>query len=109
MAGFLIDTGDATQQRRTTVVRDQETGLPIIRTVQDTHAILDANKRASSDFDRYRARRAEAGMVRVASIPTVVVLQLKEAGIWDDPKALNKWLDQPENRHFRTDGGRRLS
>jgi hypothetical protein len=105
----LYDRHDPVRRKRTVVSLDSETGLPIIRTVQDTSQVIEANKRASADFDPYVARQAHAGMVRVARIPAVVVMQLREAGIWRDPKALDRWLDQPENRHFRTDGGRRLS
>ncbi len=105
----LYDRSDTVRRKRTVIVRDAETGLPIIKTVQDTTHVTDANKRASSDFDPYVARKARGGFVRVASLPAVVVMQLRAAGIWRDQKALNKWLDQPENRHFRTDGGRRLA
>ncbi len=109
MRNVLLDRTDPTRRKRTEVVRDAETGLPIVRIRQDTQAIIDDNKRASSDFDPHFARRERTGFVRVASLPNVVVMQLREAGIWRDPKALTKWLDQPENRHFRTDGGRRLA
>jgi hypothetical protein len=109
LARPLLDYADPVRRLRTVVARDIETGLPVIKIRQATDDIIEANKQASSDFDPYLARRSTAGINRVASLPAVVVMQLREAGIWDDKPALMKWLDQPENRHFRTDGGRRLT
>jgi len=31
-----------------------------------------------------------------------------QTGIWYDEDAMNAWLDDPDNRFFRTDDGRRL-
>jgi hypothetical protein len=42
---------------------------------------------------------------KVASIPLSVYYELKRQGIADDPKALRKWLNQSENRAFRTREG----
>jgi hypothetical protein len=109
LARPLLDYADPVRNLRTVVARDIETGLPVIKIRQDTADIIEANKQASAAFDPYLARRSRAGINRVASLPAVVVMQLREAKIWDDEAALMKWLDQPENRHFRTDGGRRLA
>jgi hypothetical protein len=38
----------------------------------------------------------------------VVVQRLMQTGIWYDEKAMNAWLNQRDNRVFRTDDGRRL-
>lgn len=43
-------------------------------------------------------------MKAVASIPPVVVEELMKQGIWDDPKALRKWLN--ENWKFKVSEGR---
>ena len=45
-------------------------------------------------------------MHRVASIPTVVAEDLKRRGIWDNKKALKRWLNDPDNRAFRTRPGK---
>ncbi len=42
----------------------------------------------------------------VASLPLVVLHDLKKRGILDDAKAFRKWLNEPDNRVFRTKGGR---
>ena len=74
------------------------------------NAILDANKRASNEHDHaHLARKNPAGMVKVASIPGVIVAHLMQIGIWRDKKALMKWLDDPANLWLRSDGGRKLS
>ena len=108
MAGDMLGYLDPVRAKRTEIVRD-ESGLLVVRIRQQTDAIIASNKAAQTSFDPIHHRRAVAGFVRVASIPNVVVMQLHDAGIWDDPKALARWLDQPENRFFRTDDGRRLA
>ena len=35
----------------------------------------------------------------------VVYYDLKNKGILDDPKAIKKWLNDPENKYFRTREG----
>jgi len=42
---------------------------------------------------------------KVASIPLSVYYSLKDKGIADDPAALKKWLNNPDNRVFRTREG----
>jgi len=37
----------------------------------------------------------------VARIPLALWFTLKQAGILDDKKALRRWINDPENRHFR--------
>ena len=107
MPSPLLDYLDPVRHQRTEVLRDAETGLPVIRVRQDTSPLTEANARSRAAYDPNLARRSP--IVRVASLPTVVVMQLKQAGIWNDSAALMRWLDQPENRHFRTDDGRRLT
>lgn len=46
------------------------------------------------------------GMERVASIPLNIFFELQRQGITDDPKAFLAWLNHPDNRVFRTRGGR---
>jgi hypothetical protein len=45
-------------------------------------------------------------MQKVASIPMPLWWLLKTTGILDDRKALEKWLNDPEHRKFRTRPGR---
>lgn len=37
----------------------------------------------------------------VAEIPAVVVEQMMREGSWNDPAALKKWLNDPQNKCFR--------
>jgi hypothetical protein len=42
---------------------------------------------------------------KVASIPLTLYFDLKKQGIIDDPKRFRKWLNDRENRVFRTKEG----
>ena len=75
-------------------------GEYVVETQQDVSAIAEANKRQYNDTpDRYR------DVNKVASIPLSVYYELKRKGIADDPKALRKWLNDRDNRVFRTRAG----
>lgn len=75
-------------------------GEYVIETQQDVTAIASANRRqANDDTGKWR------DVNKVASIPLSVYYELKRQGIADDPKALRKWLNDPDNRAFRTKGG----
>jgi hypothetical protein len=56
---------------------------------------------AHSDYQPWRG-----DMHHVASIPDVIVHDLMKRGIWQDNKKLLKWLDDPDNRLWRTKPGR---
>jgi len=107
----LLNSYKPSTGRRTRVVVDTETGLPLIINTQNTRPIVEANKQAQSAFDPHRARRintASSGMTRVASIPNVLWMRLKAMGITKDEKKLNEWLNRRDARFFRTDDCRRL-
>lgn len=73
-----------------------------IRTEQKVEDLVESNKAQFND--------AQSGfkgdMHRVASIPLNVYYELKRKGIVDDPKKLKAWLNDPDNRYFRTKPGR---
>lgn len=73
-----------------------------IETVQDVQPIVDANKRAYNAEDKHY----KGELHRVASLPLSVFFDLKKRGILDDQKAMKKWLNDPDNRYFRTKPGR---
>jgi hypothetical protein len=76
------------------------TGEYVIETQQDVTAIAEANKRQYNDTpDRYR------DVNKVASIPLNVYYDLKRRGIADDPKKFKQWLNDRDNRVFRTRAG----
>jgi hypothetical protein len=74
-----------------------------IETVQDVTDIVEANKVTFNSTDE-RARWGE--WQRVAHIPLVVLEDLKKKKIAEDPKAMKAWLNDPNNRAFRTRPGR---
>jgi hypothetical protein len=100
----LYERYDPVTTRYTEITTDSETGLPLITYTQDTKPIIEANKRAASNF----TGTSKTGWTKVASIPNVVVQRLMQTGIWYDEKAMNVWLNQRDNRVFRTDDARRL-
>lgn len=77
----------------------------IIETVQDAEPIVELNKARASRFDE-RSNWKGDGFHMVASIPNVVFMELERKGITRDPVAFKKWLNDPDNRAFRTRPGR---
>ncbi len=100
----IYEHWDPVTTRYTEITTDSETGLPLITYTQDVKPIIEANKRAASNF----TGTSKTGWTRVASIPNVVVQRLMQTGIWYDEQAMNVWLNQRDNRVFRTDDARRL-
>lgn len=66
---------------------------------QDTKPIVESAKAIASSFDPLVRRDT----VHVARIPLVIWRQLQRLGITNDEKALNRWLNDRNNRVFRTD------
>ena len=71
----------------------------IISTSQDVSAIIKANERSRNAVDRHHPHGEWS---KVASIPLSIYYDLKQRGIVDDPKAMRRWLNDPDNRYFRT-------
>jgi hypothetical protein len=95
-------------RRRTRVLLDAETNLPLIVTEQDVTPIVDSAKRLASHFDPTKPRTGSDEWTHVARIPAVMWARLTKLGIAGDEKALNAWLNHPEARALRTDDARRL-
>ena len=106
MSALLYDAYNPTTRRSTTIEIDSETGLPVIVQTQDLKPIIEANKRQAADFDPHR--RNPHDTTHVARIPMVIWQRLMRTGVAKDEQALNRWLDDPDNRVFRTDDARRL-
>lgn len=83
---------------------DEDTDTATIETVQSHEAIVEANKGIFNATDEHAPYRD--GMHRVARIPLVTLQDLMQKGITKDPKAFKKWLNDPDNRFFRTRPGR---
>ena len=79
---------------------DNDTDIATITAEQDVQDVIEANKKAYNDApDRH------GEWTRVAQIPMVVYLDLKKRGVIDDPVAMKKWLNDPDNKYFRTRPG----
>ena len=83
----------------------EEDGKTYIETVQDIKSIIDDNQRAMAD-NRYA--RFDKPMNKVASIPLIIIEQYwNERGIdlMNDNKAMMQFLNDPDNKAFKTMGG----
>ena len=94
---------DADQGITRTFHFDDETGQATIQTQQDVTAIIEENKQEYAQVDE-RARWGEWS--RVASIPMSIYFQLKAEGKLDDQAYMKKWINDPENKYFRTRAGK---
>lgn len=74
----------------------------IIEEVQDVQDIIDINKEEYKAMDG--ARFGEMG--KVASIPPIIWQDLIARGIANDNERLKAWLNDPDNRVFRTRPGK---
>ena len=81
---------------------DAEKDEATIQTQQDVTAIIEENKDEFNQVDE-RARWGEWS--RVASIPLSLYYQMKAEGKLDDEAYMKRWLNDPENRHFRVRPG----
>ncbi len=81
---------------------DEETDQATIETQQDVTAIIEENKQEYAQIDE-RARWGE--WTRVASIPLSIYYQLKAEGKLDDQAYMKRWLNDPDNKYFRTRSG----
>jgi len=71
-------------------------------TLTEVDSFIDENKREFNDADT----GWRGDMHKVASIPMTLYMDLQKQGILEDPKRLKAWLNDPENRYFRTKSGR---
>lgn len=83
---------------------DRATDEFVIETVQNARDVVEDARARFNAIDERAGWRGEYH--RVASIPLVVWQELEAQGIANDERALRKWLDDPDNRFFRTRPGR---
>jgi hypothetical protein len=75
-------------------------GEYVVETKQDVSAIVERNKIEYKETpNKYR------DVNKVASLPLTVYYELKRQGIADDPKAMRKWLNDGDQKVFRTRAG----
>ena len=82
---------------------DEGTDETIIETVQDYEGVLEFNKASYNSVDE-RTRWGDGKLI--ARIPLNLFYQLKAAGTVDDDAAFRRWLNDSENRFFRTRPGK---
>lgn len=97
----LVSENKAIGQKQ--YMHEHEDGSLTIQTTQVVDEIAEENKQAFNQFDERANWKGE--MHRVASIPMSIYYDLKRKGILDDPSAMKKWLNDPDNRVFRTRPG----
>jgi hypothetical protein len=78
---------------------------------QDISGILEMNKREYAAQDERKRWGDDAFSNKVASIPLTVFAELEKLGITRgfavlDNKRFNAWLNDPDNRAFRTRAGK---
>jgi len=68
------------------------------------HFIQEADPTVLLEWNKKLYNEAPTGWkegASAASVHPLMMLWLKQQGIWDDPKARAKWLNAPENRGWR--------
>ena len=81
---------------------DEETDKATIQTQQDVTAVIEENKQ---DYAQAVERARWSEWNKVASIPMSIYFQLKAEGKLDDQAYMKRWLNDPENKYFRTRSG----
>jgi hypothetical protein len=82
---------------------DDDTGECRIEQVQNTDFIVEQNKQRLAQSS---VRDKWGEMTLVATIPMSLWADLNAKGIVKDTKEFKKWLNDPENRFFRTREGK---
>jgi xylose isomerase len=106
MAGLIFKKDDV----KTITAHEGENGL-ILNTSQDVTAILEDNARKRNQTDRRTKWGGELFDNKIASIPMAVFDELHKQGITRgfhvlDQKRFREWLNNPDNRFFRTREGK---
>lgn len=98
-----------TEFRKTVAHADGEGGV-VYETRQDVSGIIEQNKREFSLYDERSKWSDDLYGNKVASIPLTVIDDLNKQGIMRgfhvlDEKRFRTWLNNPDNRFFRTRPG----
>lgn len=81
---------------------DELAGEMAIERVQPTDALIGLNR---AEFNNAERTFGGESFVKVASIPLTLYMELRRKGVFRDPAALKRWLNDPDNRAFRTRPG----
>ena len=100
----LFDVDPALLQREVFVPSADGATFDIV-TQQDVEPVLRENAAQRRDAPKHQFNN-KSGLTKVASIPNVVMIGLRQRGILADPVRFKKWLNDPENEVFKTRGGK---
>lgn len=83
-------------------------GSSYIEQTQKFDNLLKINKHMADDWKYGQMRGTQKHMAHVAEIPNILYAELvqKFGKPADNPKAWKQWLNDSENRAFRTGGGK---
>lgn len=95
---FILDS-DAVSGQYSTFEYDSATDMYLLNNVQDVTKIVEANK---ADYNDDKKPMKDGLGQKVASIPLHIWMDLRKQGITRDQKAFKRWLNDPDNRAFRT-------
>ena len=84
---------------------DEAAGTVTIETIQPLNELLAENRDLYASASKHTPYRDGPLAGMVARIPPVIMDELKRSGIADDRKAFNRFLNDPNNRKFRTRPG----
>ena len=101
----LIDVEDARAVNGMHYQTHEQDGGLLITKKQDVTAILAQAKRERDAFPEHHGYYGRE-MVKAATIPNVMIEELMKSGVWFDKKAMKAWMNDPDNRAFRTSKGR---
>lgn len=79
---------------------DESDGVAHYVAEQSVDTLLDFNRRQANE-----ANKRFGDWAKVASLPLTIFHDLRAKGILDDSKALKRWLNDPDNKYFRTHEG----
>jgi hypothetical protein len=97
---FLLDTDPLTGTEHYVDYDETDDVFRFIQH-QDVDPLTDWNRKL---YNEPKGRFGET-LTRIASLPMPLYMQLKAEGIIDDPVRLKRWLNDPDNRFFRTHPG----
>ena len=101
---LLFDIDPALMLREIFVPSPDGSTFDIV-TQQDVEPVLAENQAQRRDQPKHQFNSKKSDLTKVASIPNVVMIRLREQGILDDPDRFKQWLNDPENEIFRTSRG----
>ena len=82
---------------------DADKDEAVIETIFDTSNLVETNKAMFNAVDERASWKGDLHLV--ASIPMELFMKWKSEGKLDDQAFLKKWLNDPDNRLFRTRPG----